>query len=252
MTQGCLSLIVQCPPTNTLAPTSPHFLDNFLDELEKSDTFTLSADQVKSNTLEDITLEIKEEPSFLLPLLPASVPAKPPSSLLPFSSSGETSAATQISEATPHQDTRKIIQNKFTDLTKMERGLTNSIKVPEILGDKFVTSAHTSVGPLPQTLPVIGEEDEEIYEGVLSGNLRGPESLSLDGLWCSHDGSEVAPSLHIEEEDEERKPDDLNYLVANLSEPKILKEDSNAAKSSNEVFYFCLTPQELTKPATVT
>lgn len=232
---GWLCLTAKGPPANPLTPTPPHFLDNFLDELEKLSALTLPADQAKSNILEEIILEIKEEPSDLRPLPPASVPAKS-SSLLPFPRSGVTSAAVRPSEATPLQDPRKTAQNKVADLTKLRKGFGGPEKVPEVLGDKFVASAHTNVGPLPQSLPVIGEEDEDIHEGVMSGIRRGPESQEPDALWCARDGTELTPSLHIEEEEEERKPDCLKYPVATPTDPRIPKEDSNAVKTSNEVF----------------
>lgn len=236
LAQAALSLTAKCPPANPLALTPPPFLDSFLDELEKLSTLTLSGDQDKSNILEEITLEIQEEPSVLFPLPPASLPATSPSSLLPFTGSGVSSATAQLSEAVPLQDPRMTPQNKFADLTKMRRGFSGPDKVPKVLGDKFVASAHTSVGPLPQTLPVIGEEDEEIGEGVMSGIRRRPESQEADALWCGHVGTETTPSLHIEEEEEERKTDYLKYPVASPTDPRTPKEDSNAAKTSNEVF----------------
>nr|XP_008534419.1 PREDICTED: sorbin and SH3 domain-containing protein 2 isoform X3 [Equus przewalskii] len=234
LAQGALSLTAKCPPANPLALTPPPFLDSFLDELEKLSTLTLSGDQDKSNILEEITLEIQEEPSVLFPLPPASLPATSPPSLLPFTGSGVSSATAQLSEAVPLQDPRMTPQNKFADLTKMRRGFSGPDKVPKVLGDKFVASAHTSVGPLPQTLPVIGEEDEEIGEGVMSGIRRRPESQEADALWCGHVGTETTPSLHIEEEEEERKTDYLKYPVASPTDPRTPKEDSNAAKTSNE------------------
>lgn len=233
ITPGWLSLTAKCPLVKPLAPTLPPFLDNFLDELEKLGALVLPADEAKPNTPEEITLEIKEDPSVVLPLPPASAPAKPPSSLLPLPCLGATSAAAQPPEAAPLQDSRKTPQNHFADLTT-RKGSAGPEKVPEVLGDKFVTSAHTSVGPLPQTLPVIGEEDEEIYEGVMAGIGRGPESQEPDALWCGHDGTEVTPLLHIEEE-EERKADCLKFPIAMPTDPRSPKEDSNAAKPSEEV-----------------
>lgn len=233
ITPGWLSLTAKCPLVKPLAPTLPPFLDNFLDELEKLGALVLPADEAKPNTPEEITLEIKEDPSVVLPLPPASAPAKPPSSLLPLPRLGATSAAAQPPEAAPLQDSRKTPQNHFADLTT-RKGSAGPEKVPEVLGDKFVTSAHTSVGPLPQTLPVIGEEDEEIYEGVMAGIRRGPESQEPDALWCGHDGTEVTPLLHIEEE-EERKADCLKFPIAMPTDPRSPKEDSNAAKPSEEV-----------------
>ncbi|XP_043414961.1 sorbin and SH3 domain-containing protein 2 isoform X16 [Prionailurus bengalensis] len=234
--QGRLRLTAECPPADPLTPTPPHSLDNFLDELEKLGALTLPADQAKPNILEEIILEIKEEPSDLLPLPPASAPAKSPSSLLPFPRSGVTSAAVRPSEATPLQDPRKTTQNKCAGLTKIRKGFGGPEKVPEVLGDKFVASAHTNVAPLPKSLPAIGEEDEDIYEGFLSGIRRGPECREPDALWCARDGTEVTPSLHIEEEEEERQPDCLKYPVATPTDPRIPKEDSSAVKTSTEVF----------------
>lgn len=234
--QGWLSLTAACPPANPLTPTPPPFLDNFLDELEKLGALTLSADQAKPDIPEEIILEIKEEPSVLLPLPPASVPAKSASSLLPVPHAGVTSAAVQASEAIPLQDPRKTTQNKFGDLTKMGKGLGGPKRVPEVLGGKFAASAHSSMGPLPISLPVIGEEDEDICEGFMSGIRRGPKAQEPDALWYARDGPEETPRLHIEEEEEERKPACLKYPVATPTDPRTPKEDSNAAKTSNEVF----------------
>ncbi|XP_058579360.1 sorbin and SH3 domain-containing protein 2 isoform X24 [Neofelis nebulosa] len=232
--QGRLRLTAECPPANPLTPTPPHSLDNFLDELEKLGALTLPADQAKPSVLEEIVLEIKEEPSDLLPLPPASAPAKSPSSPLPFPRSGVTSAAVRPSEATPLQDPRKTTQNKCAGLTKIRKGFGGPEKVPEVLGDKFVASAHTNVAPLPKSLPAIGEEDEDIYEGFLSGIPRGPECRGPDALWCARDGTEMTPSPNIEEEEEERQPDCLKYPVATPTDPRIPKEDSSAVKTSAE------------------
>ncbi|KAG8512570.1 Sorbin and SH3 domain-containing protein 2 [Galemys pyrenaicus] len=235
--QGWLSLTAQCSPANPLAPTPSLFLDNFLDELEMLGALTLPDDQAKSSTLEEITLEVKEEPSVLLPLPPASAPAKSPSSLLPLPCSSETSAAAPSSAVMPSQDPSKANQDEFADLLKMRKGFANPGKVPEVLGDKFVVSAYTDVGSLSQTLPVIGEEDEEAQEGVMSGSQRGPASQQPDVLWCGQDGTEVITSLHIEEEEEEEKSDGLKYLVATPTDPRTPKEDSKATKTSNEALY---------------
>ncbi|XP_073075238.1 sorbin and SH3 domain-containing protein 2 isoform X5 [Manis javanica] len=235
LAQGWLSATAKCPPANTLVPSPPPFLDNFLDELEKLSALTLAADLAKPNILEEITLEIKEEPSILLPLPPASVPAKPPSSLPPVPDSGVTSPAVQPSETMPLQDPRKTAPKKFADFTKMRRGFAHLEKVPEVLGDKLVASTHTDVGPLPKNLPVIGEEDEELYEEFVSGIRRGPESQKPDTLWYGHDGTEVTPCLHIEEEEAERKPDCLKYLVASPTDARAPTENSTAAKTSNEL-----------------
>ncbi|XP_074209382.1 sorbin and SH3 domain-containing protein 2 isoform X11 [Camelus bactrianus] len=234
LAQGWLSLTAKCPPAKPLAPTPPSFLDNFLEELEKLAAVALSADQAKPNLLEEISLEIKEEPSVLLPLPPASAPAKSPSSPLPFPQAGVTSAAVLPPAATPLQDPRKTPLNKFADLTKVRKGFASPEKVPEVLGDKFVSLAHTHLGPLSKTLPVIGEEDEEMSEGVTAGIRRGPESQGPDALWCGHDGTEVTACLHIEEEEEEREPDRIKYPVASPTDPRTPQEDSNAAKTSTE------------------
>lgn len=236
ITQGWLSLTAQCPLAKPLTPTPLPSLDNFLDELEKLGALILPADQAKPNSLEEITLEIKEEPSVLLPLPAASVPAKSPSSQPPFPQLEVTPTAVQPYEATPLQDPRKTTQSKCADLTNMRKGFAGPEKALEVLGDKFVASTHTNVSPLPQTLPVIGEEDEEICEGVMSGIRRGPESQEPDSLWCGHNGTEVTPCLHIEEEEEERKPGCLKYAVATPTDPRTPKEDGSAAKTSNEVF----------------
>nr|XP_021525787.1 sorbin and SH3 domain-containing protein 2 isoform X1 [Aotus nancymaae] len=224
--QGWLSLTALCPPANPLAPTPPPSLDNFLDELEKLGALTLSADQAEPNILEDLSLEIKEEPAVPLPLPPASAPAESPST-----GAGVALAAGQPYHAEPLQDPITTTQSKFADLRKMRRGFSDPKKVPEVLGDKFVASACTSVGSLPTPLPVIGEEDEGIYEGIVSGIQRGPPGPQEgDARWCGHDGTEGTPRLHIEEEEEEEKPDSL----ATPTDSRIPKEDSNAAKTSNE------------------
>ncbi|XP_033071773.1 sorbin and SH3 domain-containing protein 2 isoform X17 [Trachypithecus francoisi] len=229
--QGWLSLTASCPPANPLAPTPPPFLDNFLGELEKLGALTLSADQAKPTLLEDAILEIKEEPAVLLPLPPATAPAESPST-----HADAASAAAQPYRAEPLRDPRTTTQSKFAELRKMRRGFSDPKKAPEVLGDKFVASACTSVGSLPVPLPVIGEEDEGIYEGTVSGIQRGlPEPQEGDAWWCGHDGSEGTPCLHIEEEEEEEeKPHCLKYPLAAPTDPRIPKEDSSAAKPSNE------------------
>lgn len=230
--QGWLSLTASCPPANSLAPTPPPFLDNFLGELEKLGALTLSADQAKPTILEDAILEIKEESAVLLPLPPATAPAESPSTHV-----GVASAADQPNHAEPLQDPRTTTQSKFAELRKKRRGFSDPKKAPEVLGDKFVASACTSVGSLPVPLPVIGEEDEGIYEGIVSGIQRGlPEPQEGDAWWCGHDGSEGTPCLHIEEEEEEEKTDCLKHPLATPTDPRIPNEDSNAAKPSNEVF----------------
>lgn len=231
--QGWLCLTAVHPPANPLAPTPSLFLDKFLEELEKFSALTLLADEAKPTILEETVLEIKEEPSVLLPLPPASVPAESPQSLLPV----PRPAAAWPDAAKPLQDPRKTTQNKCADMKQMQRSFSDPKKVPEVLGDKFVASTCTGVGSLPVPLPAIGEEEEEICEGVMSGLPRGRlEPQEPDTLWCGHDGTEVTPSLHIEEEEEEEKPDCLKYPVVTPTHPRVPKEDSNAAKTSNEVF----------------
>ncbi|XP_017718109.1 PREDICTED: sorbin and SH3 domain-containing protein 2 isoform X30 [Rhinopithecus bieti] len=228
--QGWLSLTASCPPANPLAPTPPPFLDNFLGELEKLGALTLSADQAKPTLLEDAILEIKEEPAVLLPLPPATAPAESPST-----HAGAASAAAQPYHAEPLRDPRTTTQSKFAELRQMRRGFSDPKKASEVLGDKFVASACTSVGSLPVPLPVIGEEDEGIYEGTVSGIQRGlPEPQEGDAWWCGHDGSEGTPCLHIEEEEEEEKPHCLKHPLAAPTDPRIPKEDSSATKPSNE------------------
>ncbi|XP_035582087.1 sorbin and SH3 domain-containing protein 2 isoform X3 [Zalophus californianus] len=229
--QGWLSLTATCPPANPSTPMPPSFLDNFLDELEKLGALTLSADPAKPNILEEIILEIKEEPSVPLSLPPASVPAQSASSLLPAPRSGVTSAAVQPSEATPLQDPKNTTQNKSAELTKMGKGFGGPKEVPEVLGDQFVASAHTN---MPKSLPVIGEEEENMSEGFTSGLRGGPESQEPGALWCACDGPEATASLHLEEEEEERDPVRLQYPIAAPTGPRTPKEDSNAAKASNE------------------
>ncbi|XP_008572985.1 PREDICTED: sorbin and SH3 domain-containing protein 2 [Galeopterus variegatus] len=226
ITPGWLSSAATCPPANPLAPTLSLFLDNFLVELEKLSALTLPADQAKPNLLEELILP---------PLPSASAPAESARSLVPFPHPSVTSAAAQPQDATPLQDPIKTTQNNFADLKKMRRGFSDPEKMPEVLGDKFVASACTSVGSLPITLPVIGEEDEEICEGGVSGTPGGlPESQEQDTLWYVHDGTEVAPNLHIEEEEEEGKANCLKYPLVTPTDPRNANEDSNAAETSIE------------------
>ena len=98
---------------------------------------------------------------------------------------------------------------------------------------------------------VKNKEDEEVYEGVRAGNRRGLESQDPDALCCGRDGTEVMSHLHIEEEDEERKDDCPRYPIATLTGPRAPKEDSNAAKTRDEVFSCCLIPEELTSLTTI-
>ncbi|XP_059541631.1 sorbin and SH3 domain-containing protein 2 isoform X4 [Myotis daubentonii] len=247
--QGWPSLTAQCPPANPLIP----FLDNFLDELEKLSAFTLPADQAEPNIPEEITLEIKEEPSVPLPWPPAAVPAKSPSPRPPLRGTGATSTPVQPYETTPVQDPRKTTQNKCADLT-MRKGFASPEKVSEVLGDKFVASAHTNVGPLPQTLPVIGEEEEELCEGLMSGIRGGLESQDPDASRWGHDGPEVKPSLFIEEEEEKRKPGCSHGAAATLPGPRAPKEHSHAAHTNKErdgpstPFPSCLLPSPPSPP----
>ncbi|XP_077648637.1 sorbin and SH3 domain-containing protein 2 isoform X15 [Urocitellus parryii] len=223
------------PPANSLSPTTSSFLDNFLDELEKFSALTLPGDQAKPNGLEEIILEIKEEPPVLLPLPSASLAADSCHSLSPSPHLSVTPVAAQPYNTKPLQDPIKTTRDKFADGKKMKRGFSDPERVLEVLGDKFVSSACTNVGSLPETLPVIGEEDEEICEGVVSGIQRWPaESQEQGVLWCDHDGTEVTPELHIEEEEEKEKHGCLKYPVGIPTDPRIYKEDSKAAKSSHE------------------
>ncbi|XP_027632388.1 uncharacterized protein LOC114010021 isoform X1 [Tupaia chinensis] len=234
VTQGWLSLTAACPPASALSPTSSLFLDNFLDELEKLSALTFSPDQAKPNIPEEITLEITEEPTVLLSLPPASVSADSPHFQLPFPCTSVTSATAQPYQTVPSQDPMKTTQTKSADSKRMRRAFSDPEKVPDILGDKFVASAHTNVGSLPIPLPVIGEEDEELYEGIVSGiRKRVPEHPEQEALWCGHDGTEVTPSLHIDEEEEDT-PSRLRYPVAIPTGPRIPQEDSSVAKTSNE------------------
>lgn len=236
--QEWLSPTEECTPPNSLSPTPSSFLDSFLDELEKLSSLTLPGDQAKPNILEEIILEIKEEPP-VLPLPPASLAADSHHSLSPFPNLSAAPVAAQPYKTVPCQDPIKTTQDKSADLKKMKRGFSDPERVLEVLGDKFVASACTNAGSLPETLPVIGEEDEEISEGVVSGIQRWPpESQEQDVLWCGHDGTEVTPELHIEEEEEKQKPGCLKYPVGIPTDSRTSKEDSKAAKSSHEVFNF--------------
>ena len=235
-TPGWLSLPAKGALVNPSAPAPPHFLDKFLDELEKLGALALPADPAKPDCPEETSLEIKEDPSILPPWPRAATPAKGPSSRLPLLRSAVASAAARPPEATMLQDSRKTPPNQSANVAQMREGSAGPAKAPEVLGDKFVTCAHPGMGPLPQTLPVIGEEDEEVYEGVRAGTRRGPGSQDPDALCYGHDGTEVTSHLHIEEEEEERQADCLRYPIATLTGPRAPKEDSNAAKTSDEVF----------------
>ncbi|XP_077000755.1 uncharacterized protein LOC143669970 [Tamandua tetradactyla] len=231
-----LSLTAVALPASPLTPALPLLLDSSMDELEKLGALASSTDQAKPNILDTI-LEIKEEPS-VLSLPPTSVPDESPFSLLPFPHPGVTSASAHSSEAAPLQNNIKPTQHKFSDVKKMRRGFSDSENAPEVLGDKFVASACTHVGSLYKTLPVIGEEDEEICEGVVSGIQTGlQESQEPDSLSGSHDATEVTASLHIEEEEEE-KPDCLKSLTATPTDHRVSEEACSAVKTSNEPLSF--------------
>lgn len=244
ISQGHLALIPKCLPAIPVAPILSPFLDNFLDELEKFNALTLSSDQADPNILEEITLEIKEEPSALLPLPPTSPPAESSYSFIPFLHRGEPSAASQPSETMPWQNCINTTQGKFSDLIKMRRSIADPIKTSDILGDKFVASAPPNVGSLPQILPVIGEEDEDIFDGVISNIQRWSEFQKPGDLWGSHDDTVVTPNLHIEEE-EEKISDEFKSLVAITTDARIPKEDRNVTQASNEVFSFCQIADKL-------
>nr|XP_020033454.1 sorbin and SH3 domain-containing protein 2 isoform X6 [Castor canadensis] len=225
--QEWLSLTNQYPAANS------SFLDNFLDELAKFSALALPADQAKPSILNEIILEIKEDPSVPLLLPPASLLAKSSHSLLPPPHSSVTSAATQLDDAVPPEDPIKTTQNKTAHLNKMRGGFADPKNVLEVLGDKFVASACTSVGALPMTLPVIGEEDEETCERVVHQKWL-PESREHDAIWHGLKGTEGTSSdLHIEEEEEE-KPNCLKYQVGTPTEPRTSKEDSSSTKTYNE------------------
>ncbi|XP_045677469.1 sorbin and SH3 domain-containing protein 2 isoform X2 [Phyllostomus hastatus] len=239
MARGWPSPTARTPPAHPLTPSPPPFLDSFLEELEKLGALTLAADQATPDILEETPLEIREEPSAPLPPTPppASAPARPPSSRPPFPGSDVTSATAQPYEATPLQGPRKTTQNKCADLAKMRKGFAGPEKAPEILGDRCVASAHPNVGPLPLTLPAIGEEDEEICEGATSGTPRGPGAQEPDALWWGPGDLEGTPCLHIEEEEEEdkeRKWDGLQGAAASLPGPRAPQEDSSAAQTRPE------------------
>lgn len=235
--QGWLSLTDWCPPANPLAPTPSSFLDNFLIELEKFSALTLPSDQAKPNILNQVIPEVKEEPSPLpLSLPPASVPVKSPCCLSPSPHSSSTSTETQTTNTESLQDHTKDTQSKLVDLNKKKRGFADPTKILEALGDKFVASACTNVGALPVILPVIGEEDEDSYEGLAYQKWL-PGSQEQDVTWYDPSSTEVTPQLHIkeEEEEEEEDPDCLTYSLGIPSHPRSPKEDINAAKTSNEV-----------------
>lgn len=249
MAQGWLAG-TRSPPAHPLTPSPPPFLDNFLEELEKLGALTLAAHQAKPDIPEETLLEIREEPSAPLPPPVAPAPARPPSSQPPFPGSGVTWTTAQPYEAAPLQGPRKTTQNKCADLAKTRKGFAGPERAPEVLGDKCVASAHTDMGPLPQTLPAIGEEDEEICEGVASGTQGGPESQAADALWWSPGNLEGVPHLHIEEEEEERKCDGSQGAAASPPGPRAPEEDGSAAQASPEVFPRRLIPEELTSLTT--
>ncbi|XP_069872456.1 sorbin and SH3 domain-containing protein 2 isoform X8 [Dipodomys merriami] len=214
--QEGLSLTDRCPPTNSGAPTTTSsFLDNFLDELEKFSALILPADQTKPNTLNDTILEIKEEPSAPLPLSPAPLPVESSYSLLSLPNLSVTSHAARPYHTAPLQDPTTTTQNKLVHLKKLRRCSSDPKKALEVLGDKFVASACSSVGTLPVTLPAIGEEEEEICEGVVYQRWQ-PESEEHEALWGDHEAAEVTPKLQIEEEEAE-KPSCLKALPPSFS-----------------------------------
>lgn len=234
--QEWLSLTDWCPPANPLAPTPSSVLDNFLVELEKFSALTLPSDQAKPNIPDQVILEIKEEPSNLpLSLPPASLPVKSPHCLSPSPRSSITSAGAQPDDTLSLQDSRMDRQSKFIDLNKKRRSISDPTKILEVLGDKFVASACTNVGALAITLPVIGEEDEDIREG-LAYQRRLPGAQERAITWYDHNNAEETPQLHIKEEEEEEDPDCLKYSLGIRTHPRTPKEDFKAAKNSSEVF----------------
>lgn len=126
-------------------------------------------------------------------------------------------------------------QSKFIDLNKKRRRISDPTKILEVLGDKFVASACTNVGALALTLPVIGEEDEDIREGLAYQRwLPGSREQAI--TWYDHNNAEETPQLHIKEEEEEEDPDGLNYSLGIRTHPRTPREDFKAAKTSSEVF----------------
>ncbi|KAL6033914.1 hypothetical protein STEG23_034707, partial [Scotinomys teguina] len=237
--QEWLSLTDWCPTASPLAPTPSSFLDNFLVELEKFNALSLPPDQTKPNILNQVILEIKEEPSHLPPSLPpASPPVKPPRCLLPSPHSSTNSAVAQNDNMVSFQDPTMDTQRKCIDLNKKKRGFSNPTKILEVLGDKFVASTCTNMGTLPITLPIIGEEDEEICEGLAYQRWL-PGSREQDIMWYDHNSTEVAPQLYIKEEEEEEKEEEKNSdclkpplgIRTHLRTPR---EDSKAENPSNE------------------
>ncbi|XP_075842783.1 sorbin and SH3 domain-containing protein 2 isoform X23 [Microtus pennsylvanicus] len=231
--QEWLSLTDWCPPANPLAPTPSSVLDNFLVELEKFSALILPSDQAKPNIPDQVILEIKEEPSCLpLTLPPASLPVKSPHCLSPSPRSSITSAGAQPDDTVSLQDSRMDTQSKFIDLNKKRRSISDPTKILEVLGDKFVASACTNVGALAITLPVIGEEDENLREGLAyQRELPGAQEQAI--LWYDHNNAEETPPLHIKEEEEE-DPDCLKYSLGIHTHPRTPKEDFKAAKTSSE------------------
>lgn len=229
-----------------MAPTPSSFLDNLLYELEKFSALAMPADHAQPSFPEEIILEIKEEPSGPLVLPAASEPARTPGSPFAFPTWAETSAAASPCDAVSLQDTSKATPNESSDSKYVKRGFSDPKRLPEILGDKFVTTACTQVGALPITLPAIGEEEEEIWEGVMAGIHRGlPEAQEH-----ATSVAEQLPSLHIEEEEEEK----LNHLQNPVATPtglRIPKEDNKATQTSNEVFSCHLITVELTSFTTI-
>ncbi|XP_041488350.1 sorbin and SH3 domain-containing protein 2 isoform X16 [Microtus oregoni] len=232
--QEWLSLTDWCPPAIPLAPTPSSVLDNFLVELEKFSALILPSDQAKLNIPDQVILEIKEEPSCLpLTLPPASLPVKSPHCLSPSPRSSITSAGAQPDDTVSLQNSRMDTQSKFIDLNKKRRSISDPTKILEVLGDKFVASACTNVGALAITLPVIGEEDENLREGLAyQRELPGAQEQAIP--WYDHNNAEETPPLHIKEEEEEEDPDRLKYSLGIRTHPRTPKEDFKAAKTSSE------------------
>lgn len=125
-------------------------------------------------------------------------------------------------------------QSKFIGVNKKRRSISDPTKILEVLGDKFVASACTKVGALAITLPVIGEEDGDIREGLAYQRwLPGSQEQAI--TWYDHNNAEETLQLHITEEEEE-DPDCSKYSLGIHTHPRTPKEDFKAAKTSSEVF----------------
>ncbi|KAH0507765.1 Sorbin and SH3 domain-containing protein 2 [Microtus ochrogaster] len=195
---------------------------------------SLSSNKAKPNIPDRVILEIKEEPSCLpLTLSPASLPVKSSHCLSPSPRSSITSAGAQPDDTVSLQDSRMDTQSIFIDLNKKRRSLSDPTKILEVLGDKFVASACTNVGALALTLPVIGEEDENIREGLAyQREMPGAQERAIP--WYDHNNAEETPPLHIKEEEEEEDPECLKYSLGIPTHPRTPKEDFKAAKTSSE------------------